>query len=192
MSELSREGTAIRSCQEGNLSEFTYLYDLYLRPIYRYIYGRVYDRALTEDLTSQTFLRAMESIKSFKVKENSAKSWFFAIARNLVIDHWRRTRPQVSLDDIVELPSAEDIPAEVGKTLALEQLRQDIKKLSAEQREIVTLRLWHNLSHAEIAALLGKKETAVKVAYSRAVGKLTEHAVNLVLLGLLCSLNSGI
>lgn len=184
MDPQTLENQAIRACQAGQISEFTYLYDQYVKPIYRYIYGKVYDQALSEDLTSQTFLQAMESIRSFSPRaEASIKSWLFAIARNLVIDHWRRERPQVDLEEIAELPSADDLPEAVAKTIALEKIKTEMQKLTAEQREIVTLRVWHNLSHAEIASLINKKEATVKVAYSRAVAKLAGQLANLFFLG---------
>ncbi len=180
------EQDIIAHCQKGDLSQFTLLYDNYIQPIYRFVYSRVWDKGTAEDLTSQTFLDAMEGIQKYRAEAGAFKSWLYTIARNVIIDHIRRQRPQSSLDDVLELPSATNLEVEIDQKVSLERIQKELKILTPEQKEIVILRVWHDLSYTEIAHILGKKEDAIKVSYCRSIAKIRTE----ILLLLICFLST--
>lgn len=162
------------ACSGGNLPEFDHLYQRYARPIYAFVYRRLGERAAAEDVTSTVFLKALEGIRSFNARKASFRTWLYQIARNAVIDHVRAAAPRATED----IETAWDIPGDdrsealVEASLRGDKLREAIAKLTPLQRQILFLRLWEELSHAEIAAIVGKREDHVKVVYSRTIKEL--------------------
>lgn len=148
------------------------LYDHYEAKIYSYIYHRVGSQSVAQDLTSQVFLRVLESIQTDRAWETSFSGWLYRIAHNLVIDFYRRRgrTAQVSLDDMTEMQSrieGPEIAAE--RALAAERLRVAINRLTEEQAQVVTLRFLEGLSITEVADNMGKTEGAIKALQYRAV-----------------------
>jgi RNA polymerase sigma-70 factor (ECF subfamily) len=152
-------------------------YKANFRPVYQFIYYRVQHRETAEDLTTTAFLKALERFDSFDEAKASFRTWIFSIARNAIVDHWRKTRPHEDVEDIWEALKADgDMARDTDAKMRLEKVRAAMTALTPEQREVVILRVWDGLSHAEIAATLGKSEDAVKMAFSRAVHELRKHA----------------
>lgn len=163
--------------QSNNAGAFASVYDAQVSRIYRYHYYRTRHRETAEDLTSQTFLKALEHFSRYDAAKASASTWLFAIARNTLIDHVRRARPSVDVDDMEDfLPSGEHVERDVAARQDLEQARALLHRLTAAQREIITLRLWDELSYAEIAQVTGKSEDACKMTFSRGLSALRKHA----------------
>lgn len=151
------------------------LYDQLGENIFRYIYYKTCHRETAEDLTSQTFLKALEKWPLYNSSRGPAAPWLYAIARNLVTDHFRsRGRWGFSSDvmDGWDLPSRDDVLREVTDRETKEELHRALKKLSAAQREVIILRLWEDLPYREIAPLMGKSENSCKMLMSRALKKL--------------------
>ncbi len=142
-------------------SAFAALYDRFLTPVYRYLYSRVGNVSDAEDLTAQTFLSALERLSSYR-ENGTFAGWLFAIAHSKVIDHYRRNRPQGGLESARELAGEADPVRDVEKRLELEKLASILQTLSDDEQEIIRLRYVADLSFAEIAAALGKREDAVK------------------------------
>jgi RNA polymerase sigma-70 factor (ECF subfamily) len=82
----------VHSAQQGDTSAFGSLYDRYVDVVYRYVLFRVGDRELAEDVTSETFLRALRRIGSVSYQGRDVGAWFVTIARNLVLDHVKSSR----------------------------------------------------------------------------------------------------
>jgi RNA polymerase sigma-70 factor (ECF subfamily) len=148
------------------------LYDEYSPRIYSYIYHRIGQAELAEDLTGQVFMRMLEAIRNGRPWRTSFSGWLYRIAHNLVIDHYRRRR-RASFVDIDETPQ---IAATVGDPLRAAEARLDSKrlqvalgKLTEEQAQVITLRFMENLSIAEVAEIMGKTEGAIKALQYRAV-----------------------
>lgn len=162
----------------GDREAFGVLYDRYLHVVYRFIYWRVANNAaLAEDLTSETFLRALRAIRSFEYQGRDPLGWFLTIARNLVLDHMKSARNR--LESPTAAPEAAAICDTTGDleeaTLSRLTLAAAMETLPPDQRECVTLRLLTDLSVAETARLMGKTVGAVKALQHRAVRNLAAH-----------------
>lgn len=174
-----------QSAQQTNTA-FASMYDANAERIYRYHYYRLRHRETAEDLTSQTFLKAFERFGTFDPSKGTMTTWLYRIARNTFIDHLRALHPSADIGGIAEfVSSGEDVAANVVAREAVEQARTLIQRLTPDQREVVLLRLWDELSYAEIAELTGKSEAASKMAFSRGIASLRKQAGPLAVLTLL-------
>ncbi|MGI5161882.1 sigma-70 family RNA polymerase sigma factor [Microbispora sp. CA-102843] len=157
----------------GDSEAFGVLYDHYLELVYRYVYFRVGSHALAEDLTSETFLRALRGIAEFTWQGRDFGAWLVTIARNLVTDHYKsgRNRLEVTTAEILDTPlDGPHIPENAVVTnMVNERVMQAIKQLGAEQQECVILRFLHGMSLAETAKIMGKKSGAIKALQFRAI-----------------------
>ena len=151
------------------------IYDHFEAKIYSYIYHRVGNQFVAQDLTSQVFLRVLESIQQDRAWETSFSGWLYRIAHNLVIDYYRRRgrTTQVSLDDMSILQSKSESPENAAeRSLAADHLRMAINQLTEEQAQVITLRFLESLSITEVADNMGKTEGAIKALQYRAVSSL--------------------
>ncbi len=161
--------------QAGDGEAFAELYDQYVGLVYRYIYYRVSSVALAEDLTSETFVRALRRLPSFQWQGRDFGAWLVTIARNLIADHYKsgRYRLEIATDDILLAASSSattDSPErEVLESLTNATLLEAVKRLGAEQQECIVLRFLQGLSVAETALAMGKNEGAIKALQYRAV-----------------------
>jgi RNA polymerase sigma-70 factor (ECF subfamily) len=161
----------------GDAEAFGQLYDSYVSTIYRYIYYRVGGHALAEDLTSETFLRALRSLTSFRWQGRDFGAWLVTIARNLVADHFKsgRFRLEVATGEILDYDSASDGPEDdVLAMLTNEALVAALKQLGTDQQECLVLRFLNGLSVTETARVLGKSDGAVKQLQLRAIRNLAK------------------
>ncbi|MGY1630167.1 ECF subfamily RNA polymerase sigma factor, BldN family [Geodermatophilus sp. SYSU D01186] len=165
----------VRRAQEGDAEAFGQLYDHYVTMVYRYLYHRVGDQALAEDLTSETFVRALRRIDSLSFQGRDVGAWLVTIARNLVLDHVKssRFRLEVTTADMRDADLATEGPEDaVVQQLTNEQLLACIRQLGGEQQECISLRFLQGLSVSETAAVMGKKDGAIKALQHRAVRRL--------------------
>lgn len=158
----------------GDKQAFADLYDFYVQPIYRFIFYKTHQRETAEDLTSQTFAKALEKIRLFQAGKGTFSGWLYRIARNTVIDYYRTLKSSVNIEDAWGLTDEADIAADLENREKLQEVSRHLKQLSAEQREIVILRVWQELSYAEIASILDKSEDSCKMLFSRTIRKLRE------------------
>jgi RNA polymerase sigma-70 factor (ECF subfamily) len=164
----------VEAAQNGDGEAFGQLYDRYVDVVHRYISYRVGNHALAEDLTSETFLRALRRISSFTWQGRDFGAWLVTIARNLIADHFKSSRYKMEhpTSDLVEAGAdrREDGPEdEVLSGITNAALLDAVKKLGPEQQECIVLRFLQGMSVAETAAVLGKNEGAVKALQYRAV-----------------------
>jgi RNA polymerase sigma-70 factor (ECF subfamily) len=167
----------VHLAQAGDGEAFGQLYDRYMDVVFRFIYFRVNDRALAEDFTSETFLRALRRIGTISYQGRDIGAWFITIARNIVLDHMKsaRHRLEVTTADTLEgKEQAESTEDAVLNVLQSERLMQAIGQLGDEQRECVMLRFLHGLSVSETAHVMGKNDGAIKALQHRAVRKLAD------------------
>ena len=170
------EQEQIHACKKGELEHFEELYSAYVHDIYRFVYYRVRNKEVAEDVTSDIFFKALKGITHFK-EGQSFRAWIYTIARNALIDHYRKHKDIASLDneespDVVD--DAQGIEEKQHNVLILQQVKESLKALTEAQREIVTMRVWDELSYKEIAAITGKTEGNCKMIFSRAVGQLRD------------------
>ncbi|MGH3356331.1 MAG: sigma-70 family RNA polymerase sigma factor, partial [Nocardioidaceae bacterium] len=161
----------------GDAEAFGQLYDHYNGTVYRFLYYRVGSHALAEDLTSETFFRALRSMSGFKWQGRDFGAWLVTIARNLVADHFKagRTRLETATDDLSEHDSAMCGPEDdVIAGLTNEAVLTALRELAPEQQECLVLRFLQGLSIAEAAEILQRSEGAVKQLQLRAVRNLAK------------------
>jgi RNA polymerase sigma-70 factor (ECF subfamily) len=165
------------AAQDGDQEAFGRLYDRYVDVVFRYVLFRVGDRSLAEDLTSETFLRALRRISSVSYQGRDVGAWFVTIARNLVLDHVKssRYRLEVATAEIVEPRSIDRGPEhEVLADATSAELLRCVAQLGADQQECVMLRFLQGLSVAETAELMDRNEGAIKALQHRAVRRLAQ------------------
>jgi len=165
----------VRRAQEGDAEAFGELYDHYVSLVHRYVYHRVGDRATAEDVTSETFVRALRRIDSLSFQGRDVGAWLVTIARNIILDHVKssRYRLEVVTADMRDADRVTDGPEDaVVQRLTNEQLLACVKQLGSEQQECIVLRFIHGLSVSETAEIMGKKDGAIKALQHRAVRRL--------------------
>lgn len=151
---------------------FAALYRRYLEPVYYYLYSKVGSRSDAEDLCEQVFLDALEGLPGYRHQGQFA-AWLFTIARRRAIDHHRRRRPAVPLDEMPDLPDpAADPLLQVIQGENVQGLARLIRKLDEDDQELLRLRFAAGLGFAQIAALLKRKESAVKMSFYRLLARL--------------------
>ncbi|MCY0938853.1 ECF subfamily RNA polymerase sigma factor, BldN family [Streptomyces sp. H34-S4] len=171
-SDQARMMDLVERAQAGEADAFGRLYDQYSDTVYRYIYYRVGGKATAEDLTSETFLRALRRISTFTWQGRDFGAWLVTIARNLVADHFKssRFRLEVTTGEMLDANEVERSPEDsVLESLSNAALLEAVRKLNPQQQECVTLRFLQGLSVAETARVMGKNEGAIKTLQYRAV-----------------------
>jgi RNA polymerase sigma-70 factor (ECF subfamily) len=159
--------------QREKENRLTGLYDEYFDRIARYIYVRLGDRNEAEDLAEDVFLKALESLKSYRERGIPMQAWLFRIAHNVLVDRLRKKgrTSTVPIDD-VSVAAREDPAATAEKSIEMERVNEAMQKLTPEQREVVRLRFFGGLSSKEAGAILGKSDGAVREMQRAAVEKL--------------------
>ena len=165
----------VHRAQAGDPEAFGELYDHYVTMVHRYVYHRVGDRATAEDVTSETFVRALRRIDSLSFQGRDVGAWLVTIARNIIRDQVKssRYRLEVTTADMRDADRATDGPEDaVVQHLTNQQLLECVQQLGSEQQECIVLRFLHGLSVAETAVIMGKKDGAIKALQHRAVRRL--------------------
>ncbi|GAB3009188.1 DNA-directed RNA polymerase sigma-70 factor [Amycolatopsis acidiphila] len=176
----------VHAAQKGDSIAFGTLYDRYVDVVYRYVFFRLGDRELAEDITSETFLRALRRITSVSYQGRDVGAWFITIARNIVFDHVKSSRYKLEIvtDEVSESGSAPFAGQSTGEGTGPEQqamtgatreaLLKCIADLGDDQRECIVLRFIQGLSLTETAQIMKRNEGAIKALQHRAVRKLAQ------------------
>lgn len=156
---------------------FGRLFDAYYLPIFGYILRRTADIDLAQDLTSETFFKALKNFNQFKwKKENSFSSWLFKIATNEMNMHFRKRKNTISLDDensnlAEKLPAPEESLAdseiitaqdELNKKQEFLKINKELKKLKIEYQTVITLKYFEKKKIGQISQILNKPEGTIK------------------------------
>jgi RNA polymerase sigma-70 factor, ECF subfamily len=163
--------------QQGDRQALEELYLLHFDRIYSYLHMSVGNRHDAEDLTTQTFMKMLESIKRFKWQSAPFSAWLFRIAHNLAMDHFRANRRWQPEEEVPEPegesePSAEAVAMQV---IGRQSMLELIENLSTEQQQVLTLKFVFNLPNAEVATILDKTEGAIKSLQHRALVSLQKQ-----------------
>ncbi|HKW96787.1 MAG TPA: sigma-70 family RNA polymerase sigma factor [Bryobacteraceae bacterium] len=174
---LDLDYTLVQRCLSGDQTGWEELVRLYTRRVYGLCYRFTGSEAQAQDLTQDIFLRVFRSLKSYRSDEGSFATWLTRLSRNLLIDHYRRTRQERVTDSIEEqLPVLEEVehsadPVRPDRVLAgreaSEVLQRALARLSPELRETVILRDLQELEYREIAEVLKIPEGTVKSRLNR-------------------------
>jgi len=175
---LEAEHDHIARAKQGDREAFGGLYDHYASPIYRFVAMKVTVREEAEDILHEVFLSAWQNMPSYESRGLPFSSWLYRIARNRVIDHYRTKKTLLSLDNEETGLSETLIAGTISSgelidiKFNLERVRQALRKLSPDQQDVLILRFIEELTPAEIAKVLGKREGAIRIIQHRAVQNL--------------------
>jgi RNA polymerase sigma-70 factor, ECF subfamily len=160
---------------QNEAANFATLYRLHLSQVYRYLLARVGNVADAQDLTSETFLAAMQAFPTYRAERPFA-AWLLGIARHKIADHFRRGHAQVNVELTEEIADQSDsLEVQLNDRLAWSCIQTHLACLSPDRAEAVSLRLFAGLGAAEIAGLMGKRETAVRMLIFRGLRDLQEQ-----------------
>jgi len=163
----------VRQAQQGDKESFAQLYEAYFDKIYRYIIIKIGNKAEAEDMTQQVFLKAYQSIRSYKWKGVPFSAWLFRIAHNQIVDYYRKRskRPTVGFEEATVVSNDNPLRT-VESRFDIERLREATLQLTSAQQEVISLRFAGGLAIAEVARTMGKSEGAVKALQHSAVAAL--------------------
>ncbi len=167
----------VERAQLGDRAALEELYLIHFDRIYSYLHMSVGSRHDAEDLTTQTFVKMLESIGRFRWQSAPFSAWLFRIAHNLAMDHFRARRRWQPEEEIPEQAGVEEDSAEEQALASIgdASLLELIARLSPEQRQVLTLKFVFRFSNGEAAAILDKTEGAVKSLQHRALATLQRH-----------------
>lgn len=184
MRYINREGASpvqderelIRRAQECDSQALAAIYEQYYQGIYNYIFYRVGDDSLAEDLTAEVFVKVLEAIDSFTFRGVPFSSWLYRIAGNRIVDYFRRQpkQPAVALDDT--LIFSDENPVDLlERGLTQHELRGALDRLTEDQKQVIILKFVDGLSNTEVAKVLRKSEGAIKSLQHRGLASLARH-----------------
>lgn len=155
---------------KGDSAAFANLYDLYAPRLRRFMRHQVGDHDVAEELVQRTFVKMIEALPRYQQRGLPFGAWVFRIARNVVIDNRRTMHPTTPLDALADRPAESGDPAETAERIADQRLLRDaMKTLAPDQREVLVWRFFAQLSPAETAALMERSNGAVRILQHRAL-----------------------
>jgi RNA polymerase sigma-70 factor, ECF subfamily len=170
---IEDDAKLIQRAKAGDPQAFSTLYDRYQPRIYRYVYFRVHDVPLAEDLTSEVFVRLVENIQAYRDAGRPFLAWLYTIARNLLTDHYRREARAllVPVDDTL-LSDGVDPARHAQSSFEQQQLLDALAQLTDDQRQVIELKFFEEVDNTSVALLLNKTVGAVKSLQHRALASL--------------------
>lgn len=173
---LEKENLLIEEAK-SNPEKFAAIYDRYVEQIYRYVYRRVNDQATAEDLVSQTFYDALSHLKSYQFKGYPFSAWLYKIAHNNVLK-WYRTNSRYQKVDLEEVAELRDESAGLEEEIDIKEEGLGVKaamdKLDYEERELIRLKYFEEVSNIEIGQIMGITANNVGVKLYRALKRLKQ------------------
>lgn len=165
--------TDLEKAASGDADAFSRIYEAWYTELFRFIRGRVSRIEDAEDITQNVFIKLYAAIKEQRITHLS-KPFFFTIARQILIDHYRRKSTHDIISDEAVLEhgeiGTEELPYE--ENIDMEKI---LKHLTEEERELITLRYWNDMSTEEIATIVQKNPGAVRQALSRIIKKMKTY-----------------
>lgn len=165
----------VKLAQGGDEDAFSKLYDLFVNPFYRYVYFRVNGKVDAEDLLATIFIKIWSNLKKYRDTDQSFSAWAYRIAHNVVIDFYRSQNGNAP----AQLPeSIEDEKREnhsktlIEQTLTRETLKKAMQKLKDDYKQVVLLKFMNELENSEIAEVIGRTESGVRILQFRALRQL--------------------
>lgn len=171
------ERRLLRLAQKGDADAFAELYRANVQAIFRYIYHRVNDTHLAEDLTGDVFIRALEALSGYRDQGKPLAAWLYRIAHARVVDHYRKVdrRPVESDVEAEPLTVAQDLDEDLLRRQAAKALREAIAELTSDQQQVIILRFIEGCRLEEVGEVMNKNINAVKSLQHRALRSLAGH-----------------
>jgi len=169
----ANDGRLVRRAQAGDETALTEIYQSNVQAIYRYVYNRTQDAAVAEDLTSEVFVRAVESLPRYRHRGAPLAAWLYRIARDRVVDYHRANgrHPTTELDEGLR-DAAPGPEAAVFQQAEAARVQRALRQLTADQQDVIYFRITEGLSIEHTASLMGKTPGAVKALQFRALQSL--------------------
>jgi RNA polymerase sigma-70 factor (ECF subfamily) len=171
------EVSLVRRAKSGDREAFASLYQVYLNPIYRYIYYRIDHVEDAQDLTEQVFLNAWEALPAYQDRGYPFSSWLYRITHNMVVDYHRVKKESAMLNQASSTSPVADqgsILKQIIKSQDSEALAQAITKLPDDQQQVIVFRFIEGLNHGEVSRLLTKSKGACRMLQYRALAALNQ------------------
>lgn len=169
--------SCVSALRHRDAEAFAGVYRTHAPELFRYLVKQLRDRSTAEDLTSETFVRALRGSVTLRESTEDIRPWLVRIARNVLMDHWRSARTRHEVLTVVPDSGRQSLP-DPATTIVEESERRRVlaflERLGEEQRECLRLRFLHERSVAETATLMGRRPEAVRALQYRAVRKLAE------------------
>jgi RNA polymerase sigma-70 factor (ECF subfamily) len=154
------------------------IYDEYHLPIYRYIYRQVSNVDAARDLAADVFHRLLEAVQKGNGPRQDTKAWLYRTAHNIVVDHYRRQQYRQDLPLFEMIVDTEmDLAKTAERRIEADRVRLALDQLTADQREVITLKFLAGLSNLEVAEVMEKPVGAVKSLQYRALAALQRQLV---------------
>lgn len=167
----------ITALRHRDADAFAGVYREHAPALFRYLVARLKDAATAEDLTSETFVRALRGAMTLRESTEDIRPWLVRIARNVLTDHWRSARTRFEIVTVVGEDERHVVP-DPATTLIEENERRRVlaylDKLTDEQRQCLRLRFLHERPVAEVAHVMGRRPAALRALQYRAIRKLGE------------------
>lgn len=159
--------------RERNESTLSSLYEEYYDKIARYAYLRIGNKDEAEDIAGEVFLKALKSLKSYKERGVPMQAWLFRIAHNLVVDYYRKMQKNITIPiDNIQIESGVNPVAKAEENAEMERVQKAMEQLTREQREVLRLRFFSELTSKEAGQVLNKSNGAVREMQRAAIEKL--------------------
>lgn len=156
------------------MTELEKIYNNYFKDVYFFIYSLAKDKHIAEDLTSETFIKAIKSIESFR-GNCDIKVWLFQIAKNSYYSYIRKHKNLIDLDSVPEKKDDFDIEKSVFSSEESIKIHEILHNLSEPYKEVFSLRVFGELSFRQIGSLFGKTDNWACVTFHRARNKIREE-----------------
>ncbi|MDD5447920.1 MAG: sigma-70 family RNA polymerase sigma factor [Actinomycetota bacterium] len=165
----------VAKAKEGNRAAYGKIFRFCYADIYDYILRRVGNRADAEDLTMRVFEMGLEAMPTYEERGHSVRAWLYRIAHNAVVDYFRLSKKDIDIESLPPIvDEAKDIEAKLLYREDLAELYEEVRGMSTAQAEVLVLRFIEDLSVAETAEVLGKKEATVRALQFKAIKNLRE------------------
>ncbi len=179
--------THLAKIRNGNLDAFGPLYDMSYDKVYRFIYHRTQDHEWSEDIVAETYIKALKRISGFRGQhEGEFFSWIYRIAYTTLVDSTRQVHTHDSLND-VETWYSVDEGQKIDTSSKLAEVMSFLGTLSEKERTILTMRIWDDLSYAEISEITGESVANAKKIVSRTMAKIAANVTYIFIFSLFLS-----
>jgi RNA polymerase sigma-70 factor, ECF subfamily len=175
MSPNINDSELVVRAKSGDHGAFTQIYERYAPAIYRYIYFRVGEAELAEDLQAEVFLRMLEGIHRYEDRGWPISAWLYRIAHDRTVDTMRRRRNRQQVPLETWGGSCDGPESSVEVQLDHEELNRMLDDLTDEQRKVIQLRFMADMSIQEVAKTLGRTEGSVKALQHRGLQSLARR-----------------
>jgi RNA polymerase sigma-70 factor (ECF subfamily) len=168
----------IKRAAGGDSESFGRLYDIYLEPIYRYVYHHVGETNTAEDIAQEVFIKAWKAIKSCRGKETTFKAWLYRIAHNHTIDYFkcRREESRIDSQNLADKSDSLDTSLdEIEEDSEISRVLSEMTSLPDSQRQVVVLKFIEGLGNREVSRIMGKSQGAIRVLQVRALAGLRKR-----------------